>query len=149
MRKLIERYRRRPDFQEENCTPVQLSDGQSWYLQRPWLEVIPHFVSGEAVDCVRMPSLGDLDPLLLSIADEADPIKQSLLVLTLGAMLLQRSYDVSDQEMSRLFILRPGDPDSDRMLCEIIAVATGNASQTIGWEAISDPKVRGGGSDPS
>jgi hypothetical protein len=148
-RKLIEKYRRKPDFDLEYCTPVGLADGQEWYLPRPWLEVHPIFRDGKAVNCTEMLTCGELDPLLKLIGEEGDdPLRQSMHVLTLGALLLQRNYDVEDAELSRLFILRPGDSDSDRMITSIIDVATGNTASSLGWKAIVDPKVLGGGSEP-
>jgi hypothetical protein len=148
MRKLIEKYRRKVDFDPENCTPIVLADEQEWYFPRPWIEVQPIFRDGKAVNCTEMITCGELDPLLKMIGEEEDnPLQQSMHVLTLGALLLQRNYDVEDAELGRLFILRPGDPDSDRMITSIIDVATGNTASALGWRAITDPKASGGGSE--
>jgi len=144
-RRLIERYRRRPDFTTEHCAPIKLSDGQEWYFPRPWLEIIPVFQDGKAVDYDRMLTCGDeLDILIQAISGEEDPITQRLAVLTLGAFLIRRNYDVTDEELSRLFVLRPGEPDSEEMLKQIIEVATGKTSLTHGAEAVTDPKASGG-----
>jgi hypothetical protein len=146
MRKLIEQYRRKPDFDADNCTPIVLADGQEWYFAKPWLEVRPIFRDAKVVAGPRMLTCRELDPLIEAIGAEENPMKQAWGVLNLGALILLRSYDLDDAELGRLFILRPGDADSDRMLREIIEVATGRLLSAVGPGAITDPKARGGGS---
>jgi hypothetical protein len=83
----------------------------------------------------------ELDTLLEAIGTEEDGISQAMLILTLGAFLLMRNYDIKDEELGRLFILRPNDPDSDRILHEILDVATGHGVAALGWRILIDPKA--------
>ena len=146
-RKLIEPYRRRGDLDTELCTPITLADGQAWYFPRPWLEIRPIFREGKATARTRLLTCGDeLDTLLEAIGTEEDGIAQALSILTLGAFLLLRNYDLADDELGRLFILRPGDPDSDRILHEILDVATGHGIAALGWRILIDPKACAAGS---
>lgn len=141
MRKLIEASRRKPDIDLETCTPIRLSDGQEWYFSQPWFEVRPVFRQGKCETYSRMLTLVDLDPLLEAIAQEEEGLQQAMQILTLGALLLQRLYDVDDSELGRLFILRPGNPETDRMLREIVDIATGHGITALGWRILFDPKV--------
>jgi hypothetical protein len=147
-RKLCEQYRRRADFDATYCTPIVLCNGEEWQFQRPWLEIIPRFDGRAVVGHDRMLTCGELDPLIVAIGKLEPGIDQAMAILSLGALILVRSYDLTDAELSRLFILRPGSPDSDRLLREIIEVATGHTLQAIGPRAVADPKARAPGSGP-
>lgn len=143
MRKLIEQYRRKADLDLEICTPIILADGQEWYFPRPWLEIVPIFRDGKAVDRSKLLTCGpELDLLLESIAEEEDPAREILAVMTLGGFLLLRNYDLTDDELSQLFIYRPRDPASQDMLRSIIEVATGGG----GMKGLSSPKACAAGS---
>lgn len=147
MRKLIEKYRRKPDFDPEGCIPITLSDGCAWYFPKPWLEITPTFRDGKAVDRTKYLTCGpELDVLIESIGAEEDYGKQVLEVMTLGAFLLLRNYDVTDEELGRLFRYRVGDADSEEMIMSIMDVATGKLDRLIGEGAIRDPKARAVGS---
>ena len=61
-------------------------------------------------------------------------------ILSLGALILLRNYDLTDEELGRLFILQPGNPESIQLLREIMDVATGHLSDIFGAEALTDPK---------
>jgi hypothetical protein len=142
MRKLIEQYRRKPDFDAENCTPIVLADGQEWYFPRPWLAVMPIIRDKEAVADVKYVTFGDnLDPLIEAIATEDDPLLQIRHVVTLAIFLLGRNYDLESDEYPRLLTYRFGDPSSDEMLKAIIDVTMGNTFRAFGLESMSDPKV--------
>lgn len=143
MRKLIEQYRRLPDWEEDNGTWVKLADDQSWSLARPWLEIVPHFKDGKAVDRSKLLTCGpELDLLLESIANEEDPAREILSVMSLGAFLLLRRYSVTDEELERLFVYRPRDPASHNMVRSILDVATGGA----GLRGLTGPKAYAAGS---
>lgn len=147
MRKLIEASRRKPEMDPEICASIRLADGQNWYFPRPWFEVRPIFRDGKTKHHTRMLTCGDeLDVLLEAIGTEEDGVTQALSILTLGAFLLLRNYDLEDEELARLFILRPGDPDSDRVLHEILDVATGHGVAALGWRILIDPKACAAGS---
>lgn len=143
MRKLIEHVRRKADLDLEICTSIRLADGQDWYFPRPWLEIVPHFRDGKAVARSRLLTCGpELDLLLEMIAEEEDPVREILAVMTLGGFLLQRNYDLTDEDLERLFVYRPRDPASQDMLRSIIDVATGGS----GLRGITDPKACAAGS---
>jgi hypothetical protein len=144
MRKLIEQARRKADVDLEVCTPITLADGQAWYFPRPWLEIVPHFRDGKAVDRSRLLTCGpELDLLLEAIAEEEDPAREILSVMTLGGFLLLRNYDLADEDLERLFVYRPRDPASQDMLRSIIDVATGGG----GMRGLSGPKACAAGSE--
>lgn len=146
-RKLLEKYRRRADFDPEGCIPITLSDGCEWYFPRPWLEVTPVFRDGVVIDRNKYLTCGpELDVLVEAIGAEEDGAKQVLSVMTLGAFLLLRNYDVTDEELGRLFRYKVGDPDSEEMIMAIMDVATGKLDRLVGEGAIRDPKGRAVGS---
>lgn len=142
-RRLLERFRRRADFDPDDglSTPVRLADGNEWSLPRPWLELVPVFRGGKAVDRARVLTCGDeLDELVRAIAEGEPGVPQVLAVLTLGATLLLRNYDLDDAELARLFTFRPGEPESEAMLRSIIDVATGRVAHLFGRGGLLDPK---------
>lgn len=143
MRKLIEAFRRKPDLDTEVCTPIVLADGVAWHFPRPWLEIVPIFRDGKAVDRSKLLTCGaELDLLLESIAEEEDPAREILAVMTLGGFLLLRNYDLTDEDLERLFVYRPRDPASQDMLRSIIEVATGGG----GMRGLTSPKACAAGS---
>src|SRR3954454_25320840 len=126
MRKLIEQYRRKVDLDLEICAPIKLADGQEWYFPRPWLEIVPIFRDGKAVDRSKLLTCGpELDLLLESIAEEEDPAREILAVITLGGFLLLRNYDLTDEELEEPSIYRPPYPASQNMIASIIEVGSG------------------------
>ena len=142
-RRLIEQSRRKPDVDIELCTPITLADGQEWYFPRPWLEIVPVFENGKAIDRNRMLTCGpELDYLLEKIATEEDPAGEIMATMTLGGFLLLRNYDLADDELSLLFVYRPNDPASQDMIRSIIDAATGG----IGLPGIENPKACAAGS---
>ena len=147
MRKLLEKYRRHADFDPEGCVPITLSDGQQWMFPRPWLEITPTFREGRAVGRTKYLTCGpELDVLIAAIAAEEDAGKQVLSVMTLGAFLLLRNYEVTDEELGHLFRYKVGEPESEEMVMAIMDVATGKLDRLIGARAITDPKARAVGS---
>jgi hypothetical protein len=141
-RKLIEQYRRLPDFDPEHCTPIKLSDGQEWYFAKPWLEITPVFKDGKAVDRTKQITCGpELDILIRAITEEEDLPRQVLHVMTLGALLLKQNYDLEDADFERLFIYRPGSDESAEMIRAIVSAATGKLSEAHGLESVAHPKA--------
>lgn len=146
-RKLIEKYRRKPDFDPEGCIPIRLSDGQEWHFRRPWLEIAPVFKDGKAVDRTKQITCGpELDVLIRAIPEEEDGPRQILHVMTLGALLLKQDYDLEDEDFERLFTYRVGSDESQEMIRSIISVATGKLSDAHGVGVLSDPKAQPAGS---
>lgn len=141
MRRLIEKHRRKPEFDATACTAVELANGQEWYLARPAIQITPVFQDSKAVAGNHLLTCGDeLDLLLGMIAEQTEPTAQILAVLTLGAFLLLENYDLEDSELERLLIYRHGEPRSEAMVKGIIDVATGHLSQVFARGALSDPK---------
>lgn len=149
-RRLIEKHRRLPEFAPEGCMPIRLADGHEWYFPRPWLVVSPIFRDGKAVERTKQITCGpELDVLIKAIAEEDDPPRQVLHVMTLGALLLKRNYELDDADFERLFVYKVGSNESDEMLRSIMDVATGKLSRAFGMEAVADPKARPAGSGSS
>jgi hypothetical protein len=146
-RKLIEKYRRRADFDAGYCDPIVLCNGEPWMFQRPWIEIIPRFEDGAVTGHDRMLTCGILDPLITGIGQMEAGVEQCMMIFALGALILKRTYDLTDRELSRLFILQPGNPDSDRLIREILDLATGRTLFAVGPPALIDPKASGDGSD--
>jgi hypothetical protein len=141
-RKLLEQYRRRADFVPENCMGIKLADGQEWHFSKPWLTLIPAVQGKEIVGFGRYTTFGDdLDRFLEAIARDEDPLEQIRHVLMLGICVLDRNYDLTSEELGRLFTYRSGDPASETMLKELISLATGGASLYYGLDAARDPKA--------
>src|SRR4051794_24996971 len=103
-RKLIAQYRLNGDVDPERCTPIVLADKQTWLFQRAHLVIQPIFRDGKAVSYTKQISCGDeLDPLVARIAaGNEDPIAQIQDVQVLGALLLKKSYDVTQEELEKL-----------------------------------------------
>lgn len=117
--------RRKEGFDLAHSAPVTLSDGQTWYVPKPWVALTPVFSDGKAISTWGGLTCGpDLD-LLVSAVGSLQGEESLLATMTLGAFLVQRNYDVSDAEMSDLFVWRSGDPESEAMIRQIIDVATG------------------------
>lgn len=125
-RKLIEQSRLKADVDPERLTFITLADGQEWGFPRPILEIHPIFSGGKTVDYTTHITMGpELDVLIQAIAaGEMDAVSQIQSVMLCGALLLKRNYDITDEELPRLFSYRAGDPASEEMIANIIAVAT-------------------------
>jgi hypothetical protein len=147
-RKLIEQYRRLPDFDPEHCTPIKLSDGQEWFFPKPWLSLIPIVRGDEVVAHSRHVTFGDdLDVLLEAIAAEENPVEQIMKVLALAIFLLKRNYDLQSDEFQRILTYRVGDSESEEMINQIIDVTLGGLFSAFGAKAAEDPKAFAVGSD--
>ncbi len=122
----IESTRRHPKFDDKHSVPVQLSDGQFWFIPKPWYEIRPIFQDGLAVDYNSCFTHGsELDDLIETISASDDFALRTLASVGLAAYLLKRNYDLSDEDLSDILIYRAGDPQSELMLREIIDVAMG------------------------
>lgn len=147
MRRLIEHRLRKPDLDVSECTKIRLANGKEWYFPRPTLQIAPIFHNGEPIKAVKTLSCGDeIDALLEGITSTADVTTIVLAVMALGAYLLRRCYDLTDEDLERLFVYRVGDPDSEQMVRDIITVATGGLNNIFGERAASHPKQPAAGS---
>ena len=120
-----EASRRRDEFDPEHSAPVVLSDGQTWYLPKPWVAIHPVFEGGKIVRTWACLTCGpDLDALVGAIA-EAEGVEAISAVMMLGAFLLLRNYDLADDEVSSLFVYTARQQASEDMVRAIISTATG------------------------
>jgi hypothetical protein len=90
------------------------------------LERTPVFENGKAVAFTHQLTFDELDVLIEAIAVEEDGVKQVQAIMLLGALMLKRTYDVTDAELERLFQYRQGDPDSETMIRSIMEVVSGS-----------------------
>jgi hypothetical protein len=120
--------KRRENFNLEYSAPVVMSDGQTWYLPKPWLAIHPVFENGKPVDHWTFYTYGpEIESLIELIEATDDSYAKILACVGVGAHLLKWNYDLSDDELSEVFIYAPGDGRSGEMLREIIDIATGRS----------------------
>jgi hypothetical protein len=135
---VIESECRKECFDERNSAPVRLADGQTWFLPKPWLEVRPVFRGGRTHSSYPVLTYGrELDALIEAIGDCEDGAARICAVASLGAHLVTRQYQLTDEELDLLFCFRAADDVSSTWLRTVIEVATGR----------SGPKVSSAGGD--
>ena len=122
-----ERAKRKPRFDERNSVWIALADGARWAFPKPWLEVYTSFREGRAVSTYPVLTYGpELDELVDAIGECHDNAALIIGAASLGAFLLRRHYDLSDEDLDRLFAVRVGDPSSWGWAQAVIEVATGS-----------------------
>jgi hypothetical protein len=125
---LDERAKRSLQFDERNSTWIDLADGGRWAFAKPWLEVHAAFRDGRAVASYPVLTYGpELDELVNAIDECRDNAALLIGAASLGAYLLRRNYDLSDEELDQLFAFRVGDPSSWDWAKAVIGVATGTS----------------------
>jgi hypothetical protein len=133
---LDEKSRRKESFDQRNCVPVVLADGQAWHLPKPWLEVHPIFREGKAHSSYPVLTYGpELDALVKAMGECDDNSALLIGAASLGAYLLSQNYNLSDADLDQLFVFRIGDSSSRDWAMAVLQVATGQ----------SGPKVSSGG----
>ncbi|SRR5579875_3848719 len=121
-----ERTKRRPEFDERNSVWITLADGARWAFPKPWLEVHASFRDGRAVSTEPVLTYGPhLDALITAIDECRDNAALLIGAASLGAFLLRHNYDLSDEDLDRLFAVRVDDPSSWDWAKSVIDVATG------------------------
>ncbi len=121
-----ERTKRKPGFDERNSVWITLADGGRWAFPKPWLEVHATFREGRAVSGRPVLTYGpEIDELVDAIDGCRDNAALIIGVASLGAFLLRHHYDLSDDDLDRLFAVRAGDPSSWGWAEAVIDVATG------------------------
>lgn len=121
-----ERTRRKPGFDERDTAWIELADGGRWALPKPWLEVHASFRDGRVASSRPILTYGhELDELVHAIGECRDDAALLIASASLGACLLGHHYDLSDDDLDRLFAVRVGDPDSWEWARSVIQVATG------------------------
>ena len=139
---------RKEDFNEDWSVPIVLSDGQTWYFPRPFLALTPVFENGKADDAWKFYSYNSEIDSLLDRIGQSDDIRFTMLAaVSLGALLLRRNYELSDAELSQIFVYRYPDKSSNEMLRQIIDTATGGLFSYAGRGVLDDPKLQSAGSE--
>jgi hypothetical protein len=134
---LDERSKRKPNFDERNAAEVELADGQTWFVPKPWLEIRPVFRGGKAVRAWRVLTCGPaLDALIDALSECNDLDGQVMAAASLAAHLLRWHYELTDAELDQLLAFRCTDESSLNWMREVFAIATGR----------SGPKVSSAGS---
>ncbi len=130
---LDEKSLRRSTFDANNSAPIELADGQTWLLPKPWLEVRPTFRGGRAVDSVPTLTCGpEFDALKDAVHEaEGDGIIET--AATLAAHMLLLNYDLADEQLATLLRFRDGAV----WLREMMRIANG----------ATGPKASSAGSD--
>jgi hypothetical protein len=125
---LNETEKRKPEFNPQNCAPVVLADGQTWYLPKPWLQIHAAFEAGKAVSTYPALTYGaEIDDLITAVGECQDNAAVLCAAASLGAYLLRQNYDLTDQELDTLFAFRLADSISWNWAKEVMQVATGTA----------------------
>ncbi len=123
-----ERAKRNPEFDEQNSTWITLADGGQWAFPKPWLEIRATFRGGRAAASYPVLTYGpELEGLVNAIDECRDNTALLVGAASLGAYLLRRNYDLSDDDLDRLFAIRIGDPSSWEWAKAVIGVATGTS----------------------
>ena len=121
-----ERTRRKSEFDERDIAWIALADGSRWAFPKPWLEVRASFHGGRAASSCSLLTYGrELDELVRAIGECRDDAALLIASASLGAYLLGHHYELSDDDLDRLFAIRVGDPDSWEWARSVIEVATG------------------------
>jgi hypothetical protein len=125
---LDELVKRKDNFDEANSVRLTLADGQEWAIPKPWLEIRPAFRDGKAVNNYPVFTYGpELEALVEAIASAEGELERLCGIATLAAYLLQKQYDLHDEDLDQLLAFRHGDPDSAEWATRIIQIATGRS----------------------
>lgn len=123
---LDERDFRREEIDLDRSVAVLMGDGGEWLLPKPWVEIHPVFEGGRPVDKWLVFTYGpELDGLIRAISEAEDGSLRILAAVGLGAYLLRRNYELSDEQLAEVLVFRCGDPESEAMVKAILDVATG------------------------
>ena len=130
---LDEKTKRRKTFDERNSVPVILADGQPWAFPKPWLEIRASFRDGKAQTTYTVLTYGpELDALVKAIRECQNNVALLCGAASLGAYLVSQNYDLSDEDLDRLFVFRVGDSASWDWARAIMDVATGRSGPKRG-----------------
>jgi hypothetical protein len=125
---LDERSLRRPSFDESNSAPVVLADGQTWYLPKPFLRLRPVFGGRRATGFGPVTTSDpEWNELRRAIQDAAEG-EILIPIANLGAHMLARNYDVSDDQLGDLF----GWDENQTWASSVMAIANGRTGPKAG-----------------
>lgn len=134
---MTETDKRRPDFDAEGSEPIDLPGVGVWHFRKPIVEFFP--VGGQLGSKASFGPGWDALMADYAAARDAEPFDMAsylLAIFAVGADLLRRNYDLSDEDMGALLRYRPGDESSREAWHAILSVAEG-----VG------PKARRGGDE--
>jgi hypothetical protein len=117
-------------FDEVNSIRIALADSQSWAFPKPWLQIHAAFRGGRAQAAYPVLTYGpEIDELIAAIGEATDAAAQLVGAASLGAYLLTRQYDLTDEQLDQLFAFRPGDDSSYDWVKQVMDVATGESGR--------------------
>lgn len=122
---IIEADRRRPEF--IGGIEVRLSDGQLWTVPKPRVRIRPARVDG-VMQLVGLFTFGDAyDAKWQAFAAARSKREEWAGLLDLAFDLLQRNYDLTDDELSGLFAWDADDPEAEARLEALGAIVSGES----------------------
>lgn len=122
---------RKPGF-TEGCK-VRMADGQEWTFPKPYLALVPHRTAEGVLALRASPPFGSefqdglqryID-LQTSESSEDDILQRLTLRLVLAVELLQRNYDLTDEQVQELFVIEMNSDAATEMWSDINAVILG------------------------
>ena len=121
---------RRPDFQ--GGRPVQLADGQSWYIPLPILESRPLLLESRDDRVEALTTFGpEFDRLVAACQETETAPEEARVLLELAVDLLGRNYDLSLDQYRALLQYGVQDRDHNEPLLAIHRIATGTGPRTF------------------
>ena len=91
-----------------------IRDGERYFVPRPFLISDPDFKDGKCKRVEKTLSYGhDVDDLIAAIGNCEDSAAVMSGVATVAAALLRFNYDLSEDELDQLLVLRAGVPAKD------------------------------------
>ncbi len=122
----IESERRRPEFLGGRA--VRLADGQEWTVPLPRVRMKPRRDESGEVQLAAFFTFGDAYDLKWARLNQArDVIEEKAAICNLAFDLLQRNYDLSDEECAELLAWFEGDDAGTAMLSALYDIASGIA----------------------
>lgn len=128
-----ETSKRRPGIDLANSHPVTLSDGQTWFVPKPYTRMRPSF-KGRKAETSRV--VTD-DPEFNELFQAVEEHDTYLAIANLAAHMLAKNYDLSDDEMGEILTYDLKDQSPDRWPLQVMAVIYGRT----GPKASSDGAV--------
>jgi hypothetical protein len=115
---------------------IKLSDGQEWELPRPRVGLKPSIKEGKVTfqasfkSAAFGPELDELMDVVLGFK-ESEPWDFLTARCQVAFGLLRQNYDLPDEAISELFLIEPGDTESDERWQAIMEAITGTAPKPV------------------
>jgi hypothetical protein len=125
MTSIVEKDRRREEFL--GGIEVRLSDGQIWLVPKPRVRIRP-VRDASGMRLVGLFTFGDAyNAKWEAWAGATSNSAQKAALLDLAFDLLQRNYELSDDELSDLLAWDPEDPEGEARMEALAAIAGGES----------------------